>query len=349
MKVWMKRAAFLTTVAVTVGVLAGCSAEGTDTKPTSLDPSTSSWADIEAAAKSEGKLTVYLASQDGLNTALVEAFNEAYPDIQVNMLRLESGASTARIASEIEAGTPTADVVQLADNVMFNEHPEWFRPIAGLPNLENFPEERYTDYYVHQQAGLFVYTYNTDLVKNPPKTWKELAASEAIKDGLMIDPRAANSFMAMDQFIREAAGEDVLADLAANVRGFTDSSATAAQQVVAGEISLAFPNQREHTTAAREKGAPVDTVVPSPSIAVTNMYAMPKQATSPNAAAVFMNFVLSKAGAEATCLKGDYMPFAYSDIPNCPQAPTDTDVIVDYYPKLTDQVRSEIIDILGLS
>ena len=92
----------------------------------------------------------------------------------------------------------------------------------------------------------------------------------------------------------------------------------------------------------------MDTVAAEPSLAVTNIYTIPEGGINHNAAAVFLNFVLSKAGAEATCLDGDYQSFAYADLPNCGKAADGLTLVVDIYPKLTDQVRAEITELLGL-
>jgi hypothetical protein len=48
-----------------------------------------------------------------------------------------------------------------------------------------------------------------------------------------------------------------------------------------------------------------------------------------------------------TCQKGDNMPVAYEDIPDCPIAP-EMALVADYYPKLDDTVRAEIAEIMGL-
>jgi iron(III) transport system substrate-binding protein len=318
-------------------------------QPAESPAASSSWDDVVAAAKQEGAVTVYLASQDGINQRLVEAFEKEYPEIAVTYTRLESGASTARVATEIESGATTADVVQIADNVVLEEHPDWFTSLAGIPNADAWPAERIKDYYVHQQTAPFVITYNTEsLPTPPPEKWADLATSDAIKKGVMIDPRVANSFMAMMYFLREQGGDELLKQLGENVGGVADSSATVAQQVAAGEVALAFPNTREHTNVARSQGAPVDTVVGQPSLAVTNIYTLPKAGVNHNAAAVFLNFVLSKEGAESTCLGGDYQSFAYDDLPTCPKAGDNLTLVVDIYPKLNDEVRAEISALLGL-
>ncbi|GAA2003551.1 ABC transporter substrate-binding protein [Microbacterium ulmi] len=330
--------------------LGACSGGG-DTAPSAGDASTSSWADVEAAAEQEGQVTVYLASQDAVNQALVAGFEAEYPNIDVNFVRLDSGPMSARIASEVQAGSTTADVVMMADNVQLEANPEWYRDITSLPSYGDVPEDRrVSDHYVITQTAPFVITYNTDKIEKSdlPKTWKELAASPILANSLLIDPRVASSFMAVDYFISQNDGEEVLKAYGEKSKGLSQGAAPGVQQVIAGEADALFPNVREHTDAAREQGAHVETTVPTPTISTVNLWALPEAAQAPNAGAVFMNYAMSKAGLAATCLKGTYQPVAYSDIPDCPQEAPGTTRVLDIYPKLTDDVKADILALLGL-
>lgn len=311
----------------------------------------SSWADVEAAAEAEGQVTVYLASQDAVNQALVSGFEKKYPDITVNFVRLDSGPMSARIASEVQAGSTTADVVMMADNVQLEANPEWFRDITELPSYADVPEDRrVSDHYVITQTAPFVITYNTDKIKKSdlPKTWKELASSPILKNSLLIDPRVAASFMAVDYFIQQNDGDDVLKAYGENAKGLSQGAAPGVQQVIAGEADALFPNVREHTDAARAQGAHVETVVPTPTISTINLWALPEAAQSPNAGALFMNYAMSRDGLAVSCLKGSYQPVAYSDIPDCPQEAPGTTRVLDIYPKITDDVKADILSVLGL-
>lgn len=312
------------------------------------------WEAVVEAAKQEGVVVVYTAiANEQVRNDLISTFEAQYPGITVEMTRMESGAMTARIAQEIEAQAPTADAMQLVDNIMYDQHPDWFRDMRGqIPNMDEFWPDKYiasTGTYVHQQANEFIVSFNTSKVAGTvPDTWAELSTWEGLGDAILLDPRASGSFMGWAMFIRDKLGDDVLADFGRNVGGLGDSSATAAQQVAAGEIPMALPAVKELTTVMVNAGAPVERQHMEPVVGTTHIWAMPNGASGhPNAARVWMNFMLSKDAAALTCQEGDNMPVAYDDIAGCPIAP-EMSLVADYFPGLDDTVRAEVTQLLGL-
>lgn len=339
-------------VLLTMATLSSCSAEAPP------EPSESgavdSFAAIEDAARAEGQVTIYTSlGNEQVRNDLVATFEEQYPEITVNMIRLDSGPLTARVASEMEAGSPTADVMQLVDNILYDQEPDWFRVLTpeNVPNIANWPARfvAKNGTYVHQQANEFIISYNSDQVSDVPDSWEDLANSPELSQAIMANPNSSASFMGWAMFIRDKLGDETLKKFGQNVGGFFESSATAAQQVAAGEVPIVFPAVRELTSAAVAQGAPVERITTTPTIGTSHIWALPKsEGGSPNAALVWLNFMLSKDAAAITCLKGDNMPVAYDDIPNCPIVGDDLALVADYYPDLTDTVRQEISSLLGL-
>jgi ABC-type Fe3+ transport system substrate-binding protein len=308
---------------------------------------------VVEAAKAEGRVVVYttIGNEETRNT-LVEMFEERHPEIVVEMTRLDSGPLTARIAQELEAGAPTADAMQLVDNVIYDEHPEWFRDMRGLvPNLDEYWPDKYVaanGTYVHQQAMEFIVSFNSDKIEGDvPDTWEELSTWDGLGEAILLDPRSSGSFMGWALFIRDKLGDEVLADFGKNVGGLSDSAATAAQQVAAGEVALALPAVKELTTVMLDAGAPVVRQRTEPVIGATHIWAMPDgQDGNPNAARVWANFMLSRDAVALICQKGDNMPVAYDDIPDCPMAP-EMSLVADYLP-VAEDVRAEVAQTLGL-
>lgn len=350
MKIKKSRVAVAAAMLAVATALSACTT-GSGATPEASTLAGNSWDDVVAAAKKEGQVTVYLASLDAVNQALVAGFEKKYPEIKVNYIRLESGPSEARIASEVQAGSTTADAVMLADNVQVTQNADWFRDVTPLPAFAQLPKgNQPANNYAITQTAPFVITYNTDKIKmsDMPTTWKALATSPILKDSLLIDPRAAESFMATDYFIGQQDGADVLKAYGKGTKGLSQGAAPGVQQVIAGEASALFPNVREHTDAARAQGAHVETIIPTPTISTINLWALPKAGKDPNAGAVFMDYAMSKEGITATCLKGTYQPVAYSDIPDCPQEAPGTVRVLDIYPKLTPDAKDQTLAALGL-
>jgi iron(III) transport system substrate-binding protein len=73
------------------------------------------WQEIVAKAREEGALTVYANYDPNQIPKIVEAFQAAYPEIKVEVLRLGSAAVQQRIDAEAASGTFIADVIGSAD------------------------------------------------------------------------------------------------------------------------------------------------------------------------------------------------------------------------------------------
>lgn len=302
--------------------------------------------EIEQLARDEGELVLYTATHDGINVAEIEAFNKAYPEINVTHTRLVSGELTSRFASETESGAPSADLIKIADTVLLEDHPEWFVGLdeTTVPNLKNVPENLVTDHYVHMMAGLFVVTSNKTKLADPPSTWEELVEPPYAGKGILADPRASGSFMATYAELRDRYGDDYLTAIADSGYKFYDSSATAVQQVGAGEVPFAGPGQTAHSKELRDAGAPLTTTVLEPPIALTHIAAVAKNAQNPNAALLYVNWLLSKEGQQAAC-QGEYQAIATDELDDCPPAPKDI-TVVDSTKGV--QQSKDVVRLLGL-
>lgn len=304
------------------------------------------FAEVEQLAREEGELVLYTSTHDGINLAEIEAFNQVYPEINVSYTRLVSGELTARFASETESGAVSGDVIKIADNALLEDRPEWFLPIDEtiVPNLVNVPEDLVSDHYVHMMAGSFVVTVNSTQMADPPTQWEQLVQPPYLGEGIVVDPRASSSFMAMYAQMREWYGDEFLTAIADSGYQFYDSSATAVQQVGAGEVPFAGPGQTAHSKELRDAGAPLITSQLEPTLGLTHIAAVAANAENPNAALVYVNWLLTREGQSAAC-QGEYQAIAVQDLPDCPPAPADF-TVVD--PAKGQEQSAEILQLLGL-
>src|SRR5690606_37764930 len=118
------------------------------------------------AAKKEGKLTFYASNHPDLTARLVTLFSEKYPSINVEVVRLATGALGKRYASEAEAGAVVADLLQLGDPILIRDAAEknWIAPLGDLPNFASWPEAFKTPRSALIAISPQVLTYNTDLI-----------------------------------------------------------------------------------------------------------------------------------------------------------------------------------------
>jgi iron(III) transport system substrate-binding protein len=139
--------------------------------------------------------------------------------------------------------------------------------------------------------------YNTELVKNPPKTWMDLTKPEYNNKQIgQVFAASGGTTWTRIMFERQVLGEDYWKKQAATNPVLYPSGAPTSDALVRGEVSIApllynaiYPKQKE--------GAPIK-IFFAPEGAPVNPYAsgIPKTAAHPNAAKLFLNWCLSEEG-----------------------------------------------------
>ncbi|WP_262107318.1 ABC transporter substrate-binding protein [Arthrobacter sp. Marseille-P9274] len=282
--------------------------------------------DIAERAVEEGKLVVYSSATDAVNSALVDAFNAEYPEIEVAVTRLSTGDLRSRFASETTTGARSADAVIVTDPLMFNEDPEWFTELSTdrVPNVSNL-----RDGYAHKEhvavvTSPWVATYNTEKISSGPIAWEDLAKPELLKDATLADPEVAtDSVLSFYQLLMDEYGADYLKALGGQNDDWFDSSVPAVQKTAAGQVAIAAPGAKAHSLALVESGAPLEAVIPEPVVAFSNLTGVASEAVNPNAALLFTNFLLSTEGQAAFCGDDLYMTLVKSEVDGCSPTPDD--------------------------
>ena len=251
---------------------------------------------IEAAEK-EGSLTYYTANFTEVEQEVVKEFNKRFPKIKVAIVRAPGGQLITRIKTEAAAGKLAADVVDHSDRGLMKDLTDLFQDYAP-PNAADYREDvRISPKLWPRVTLVWSIAYNSELVKNPPKSWADLTKPEFNNKqiGQVIAASGGTTWTRI-MFERQVLGEDYWAKQAKTSPVLFPSGAPMADAMVRGEISLGpilynaiFPKQRD--------GAPVEMIFP-PEGAPVNPYAsgIPKTAAHPNAAKLFLNWCMSVEG-----------------------------------------------------
>lgn len=259
---------------------------------------------LAEAARQEGQLVFYSSVPDSRNQAWVEAFQAEYPEIEVSWIRLVSSSLFARYVGEAESGAHNVDLLMSGSAGLYLERPELFEDISGYPGISGLKIKPQNNNYAILYITPHLVTYNTNLVSEADleahlATWEGIA--DPFWDGrvAITDPQATPNNMSFFKLMQETYGEEVLRGLAANAPGIFDSGTPASQQVAAGAYSIAFPTSDTQSASIRESGAPVATYVPDgPAHGLESSIAIPKQAPHPNAAKLFLAWVMSPTGGQ---------------------------------------------------
>src|SRR5690348_5182430 len=253
--------------------------------------------ELIAAAKKEGRLVYYTANFAEVEQEVIHAFNKRFPEIKVEMVRAPGGQLITRIKTEAAANRLTADVIDHSDRSLMKDLVDLFQDYAP-PNAADYREDaRISPKLWPRITPAWSIAYNTELVKNPPKSWMDLTKPEyGNKQIGQVIAASGGTTWTRIMFERQVLGEDYWAKQAATHPALYPSGAPTSDALVRGEISIA-PLLYNIVYTKEKVGAPIKIFFPPEGVPV-NPYAtgIPKTAAHPNAAKLFLNWCLSKEG-----------------------------------------------------
>lgn len=270
---------------------------------------------LVAAANNEGEVVWYstlIVNQ--IVRPLIAAFNRQFPQIKVSFVRGDSPQVLLWLLNEANAHRVNSDVWNLASG--FGK----LRAAGGtakldLPSAKGLPSECLdpNGYWVATDMTVHVLAYNTTLV---PKE----AAPRTRQD--LLDPRWRGKLVWKVNDMTGSTGfiGAVLATMGED-RGMTYLRALAHQQIVpvlssaramldqviAGEYPIGLQASNHHVAISAGQGAPVGWTPLDPASATLQLAGISAGAPHPNAARLFLDFAVSRAG-EAVYRDAGYLP-----------------------------------------
>lgn len=264
------------------------------------------WEEILEAAKKEGKVVFYSSGNPAAEEKAIKAFEEQ-TGIRVEYSRPGGGEVVIRqVQTERDANQYLVDVITLTDlslGIYAREH-GWLETISAslIPNTKNYlPPFAAAEYDIFQAYTLpMVIMYNTNLVgpDEVPQTYEDLADPKW-KDQIVIGaPENAGATVVTIASLVELYGWDFIEKLKENNLTETRLSTEAAQQVAQGEKAIAIM-PTIWALAMKFKDAPVDVHFPPNLISTDGITVVLSNSPNPNAAKVFLNFLLSEGWTSA--------------------------------------------------
>jgi iron(III) transport system substrate-binding protein len=268
------------------------------------------------AAKRESEVVYYASMNLSEANAVIGEFERRYPFVKVKLQRTGSEKLLTRVLTEARAKKPFADVIQTVEFSMYIFHRSGilarYTPQANALYPKEFKEEGFwtTVYY-----NAYVTGYNTRLApaRTLPKTYDDLLDPKW-KGKLMMEGTKAEWFAGMLQILGQERGLKFMRDLAKQQPSPREGHELLAQLIVAGEGVIDINIPAASVERVKERGAPIDWTALGPAPATMVGAGVAAQAPHPNAARIFLDFLLSRDGQKIMQTPGRMI--ARSDLAN---------------------------------
>ncbi|HXF76462.1 MAG TPA: extracellular solute-binding protein [Methylomirabilota bacterium] len=252
---------------------------------------------LVAGAKQEGKLVVYASATAPQLQMYFAAFNKRYPFIKTEYFRTGKQKLVSKILFEEQARQRVADVIHtsviethiLKKRGALSKYVP--REAASFPSQYRDPEGLWTSAY----ASGTLLGYNSRQVKRDdvPKTYEDLL-NPRWKNSIAIDANKIEWFA----MLLKLKGRAYMERLAALNPTLRDGNTLVLQLLAAGEFPIAAGVYEYSVEDLKTKGAPVEWIGLEPVITYTVAVSLPSQPNHPNAAKLFIEWLLSKEGQE---------------------------------------------------
>ncbi|MGE3328762.1 MAG: extracellular solute-binding protein [Acidimicrobiia bacterium] len=290
-------------------VTASSSAPGSDSTAaagsgTSSVQSDASWDAIVEAAKAEGSVMFYTVGVPALVDPVGKAFEAEY-GIKFEYVRNTGPDFIAAVETELKTGKGIGDVIGTPDLTWLGtmDAGNNWQSLAELPNLSapDFQDDwvRGKSSYILESIYANGWGYNSELYPGGPKSCDDLLDPKL--DGLIgiIDPTYPEAVDQLANF-EDQCGEGFLEKLGAQHPRIYSGSLPMVESLASGETVVNMNSSSLIQSNLVAQGAPLAVFQEDWNTRVIPTFAaVPTSAPHPNAALVFANFLISRAGNEA--------------------------------------------------
>lgn len=251
---------------------------------------------VSAAPKE--KLMVYTSMKEVLIGQIRDAFVTKHPEVQFDYYSAGAGKLMAKIAAERQSGRLMADVLWTS------EIPDFYQ-LKSQGVLEKYvspesaaivsPVKDPDGYFTPARLGTLGIAYNTNKIKDPPKTWQDLL-DPRFKDGFGIaNPSLSGTAMVSVAMLVENLGWDYIKNLRANGAKMGQGSGQVVDDTAMGDLKACLAVDYIAINKIQE-GAPMGFVYLDKMLVIPSPVAILKGTPNLNAAKKFVDFLLSREG-----------------------------------------------------
>ena len=270
---------------------------------------------LVAAARKEGEVVLYTTLiVDQVVRPLIKAFRAQIAGIDVKIVRTDSAQQVVKLINEGRAGRVQADIWHLSDELAPLKQENLVAPL-DLPSARGLPAELLDPKgdWVATNLSTRSLAYNTQLVPadQVPRTHKDLL-DPRWKGQFVWHPNSIAGGYGFIGVVLKSMGEEngtrYLRALAKqNITPMPVAAHAVLDRVIAGEYPMGLDMNSSHAVISAALGAPVRFVPLDPVTMTMQIAGISRGAPHPNAARLFLDFMISRAGQEVFA-DADYIP-----------------------------------------
>jgi iron(III) transport system substrate-binding protein len=270
------------------------------------------------------KIMLYTSVPTDIMSAIEVEFEKENPDIDLEFVRAGTGKIKTRIATECETGHIEADLIWVAEFSYYENLKDiTCGAIKGLllkyesPSTKGIPIELIDPegYYYGARMINEVIVYNTNLVSDPPRTWKDLLDPKWKDQIALADVNYSGAALVAMGGLTAEYGIEYYQKLRENGAVVLEAHGGLTRSIAAGEykvgISLDYMIRQQ-----KEAGSPINLIYPEDgTIAIPSPIAIVATTEHPSAAKKFVDYILSLEGQLVQVKLGSTIPIRPEVVP----------------------------------
>jgi iron(III) transport system substrate-binding protein len=308
--------------------------------------------EILDGARKEGQLVFYSGIPIPDAQAILSALEKKYPFIKTTFYRATGPALVSRIQTEQRAGTHAWDVMNSTGFEPYALLEQGYFAKYESAERKQFPEGHKDNdgMWATMYTTPMIVSYNTKLASpaDLPKDYSDLL-SPKWKGRLGMDSSDFEWYANLRKVWGAEKAQKFLDGLKKQDVRLVQGRALLTGLLSGGEIAILVNNFLQNVIEAKRKGSPVEFLSLDPVISAAGLVGINRLAPHPNAAKLFVDFVLSREGQELivktdrSSVRKDVAGNPLDLIKNVRIVPSDLSLGKNYV-----QIRDEYRDLLGV-
>ena len=260
-------------------------------------------------AKKEGELILYASMNIEEANTMISRFQAKYPFVKLQFNRASSEKLLTKLFAEARAKGAFADAIQTLGFSMYTLRKKQLLGQYLSPENSFYPKEfKEEGYWTTVYTNPYATAYNPKLVSKEqvPRSYDDLL-KPMWQGKMLLEPTKVDWFAGVLQIMGKEKGLKYMRELAKQKLMHRTGHELLAQLVAAGEASIDVNIPAPSVDRLKKRGAPIEWVAFPPTPATMIGIGITSQPQHPNAARLYVDFILSNEGQKTLADMGRYL------------------------------------------